>query len=65
MSAFLFYFFYGIVDWGIAIPITVGSIIGSHIGLIIVPYVKVKWIQVLFPIIFLILIVQVASDLLF
>jgi uncharacterized membrane protein YfcA len=33
MSAFLFYLFYGIVDWGIAILVKVGSIVGSHIGL--------------------------------
>ncbi|MDN4494440.1 sulfite exporter TauE/SafE family protein [Ureibacillus aquaedulcis] len=65
MSAFLFYFFYGIVDWGIAIPVTAGSIIGSHIGLKIVPYLKGKWLQVLLPIIFLLLIVQVVLDLLF
>ncbi|MFC7686367.1 sulfite exporter TauE/SafE family protein [Ureibacillus sp. GCM10028918] len=66
MSAFLFYFLYGIVDWGIAIPVTVGSIIGSHIGLKLVPYLKGKWLQVLLPIIFLLLIVQVVTtDLLF
>lgn len=65
MSAFLFYFFYGIVDWGIAIPVTVGSIVGSQIGLKIVPYLKGKWIQVILPIIFILLIVQVVADLLF
>lgn len=65
ISAFFFYFFYGIVDWGIAIPITVGSIVGSHFGLKIVPYLKGKWIQVLLPTIFLLLIVQVVADLLF
>lgn len=65
MSAFLFYFSYGIVDWGITIPVTVGSIVGSHIGLKIVPYLKGKWIQLLLPIISLLLIVQVIADLLF
>lgn len=65
MSAFMFYFFYGIVDWGIAIPITVGSIVGSHIGLKIIPFIKGKWIEVLLPIIFFLLIVQVISNLLF
>lgn len=65
ISAFLFYFSYGIVDWGIAIPVTVGSIVGSHIGLKIVPYLKGKWIQLLLPIISLLLIVQVIADLLF
>ncbi|MED0673682.1 hypothetical protein P4S95_26305 [Aneurinibacillus aneurinilyticus] len=54
-----------IVDWGIAIPITVGSVVGSHIGLKIVPYLKGKWIQLLLPIISLLLIVQVIADLLF
>ncbi|MGN7476315.1 sulfite exporter TauE/SafE family protein [Solibacillus silvestris] len=65
MSAFLFYFFYGIVDWGIAVPVTVGSIAGSHIGLKIIPYLKGKWIQMLLPVIFFLLIVQVVFDLLF
>lgn len=65
MSAFLFYFIYGIVDWGIAIPVTIGSIVGAQIGLKIVPYLKGKWIQVLLPIIFILLIVQVVADLLF
>lgn len=65
VSAFLFYFFYGIVQWEIAIPITVGSIIGSHFGLKMIPYVKTKWIQIVFPIIFLLLLVQVISELLF
>jgi uncharacterized membrane protein YfcA len=64
MSAFLFYLFYGIVDWGIAIPITVGSIIGSQVGLKIIPYVKTRWVQIIFPIIFLLLFVQVVSNLL-
>ncbi|WP_246020393.1 sulfite exporter TauE/SafE family protein [Lysinibacillus telephonicus] len=64
ISAFLFYFFYGIVDWGFAIPVTVGSIVGSHIGLKIIPYLKGKWIQFLLPTIFLLLIVQVVADLL-
>ncbi len=65
ISAFFFYFFYGIVNWGIAIPVTVGSIVGSHIGLKIVPYLKGKWVQALLPVIFLLLIVQVVSDMLF
>jgi len=65
ISAFIFYFFYGIVNWGIAIPITVGSIIGSHIGLKIVPYIKGRWVQILLPAIFLLLIIQVVSDMLF
>ena len=65
MSAFLFYFLYGIVDWGIAIPVTVGSIVGSQIGLKIVPYLKGKWIQIMLPSIFFLLIIQVVADLLF
>jgi uncharacterized protein len=54
MSAFLFYLFYGIVDWGIAIQVKVGSIVGSHIGLKFASYLKGKWIQLLLPIISLI-----------
>lgn len=64
ISAFSFYFFYGIVRWDIAIPVTVGSIVGSHFGLKIVPYLKGKWIEVLLPFIFLLLIIQVVYDLL-
>ncbi len=62
---FVFYYFLGIMNWGIAIPVTVGSIFGSFIGLKILPYMKGKWIQTLLPIIFFLLIVQVVSDLLF
>jgi len=62
ISAFLFYYFYGIVNWGAAIPVTAGSIVGSHIGLHIIPYLKAKWVQVLLPVIFLLLIVQVVAD---
>ncbi|MET4561087.1 putative membrane protein YfcA [Lysinibacillus parviboronicapiens] len=63
-GAFLFYYFTGIVNWGIAIPVSIGSIVGSFLGLKIIPYIKTKWIQVLLPIIFFLLIVQVVSDLL-
>ena len=65
ISAFLFYYFYGIVDWGVAIPVTIGSIAGSHIGLNIIPYLKGKWVQVLLPVVFFLLIVQVVADSLF
>ncbi|MGE7092008.1 sulfite exporter TauE/SafE family protein [Lysinibacillus sp. NPDC048646] len=63
-GAFLFYYFTGIVNWGIAIPVSIGSIVGSFLGLKIIPYIKTKWIQILLPIIFFLLIVQVVSDLL-
>lgn len=64
-TAFLFYLFYGIVNWGVAVPVAVGSIVGSHIGLKIIPYLKGKWVEILLPIIFFLLIIQVISDLLF
>lgn len=64
-GAFTFYYFYGIVIWKIAIPVTIGSIFGSFIGLKIIPYIKGRWIQVLLPAILFLLIVQVVSDLLF
>ena len=57
-TAFLFYLFYGIVNWGVAVPVAVGSIVGSHIGLKIIPYLKGKWVEILLPIIFSLLIVQ-------
>lgn len=62
-GAFLFYYFTGIVNWGIAIPVATGSIVGSFLGLKIIPYIKIKWVQIILPIIFFFLIVQVVSDL--
>ncbi|SCX40781.1 sulfite exporter TauE/SafE family protein [Lysinibacillus fusiformis] len=62
-GAFLFYYLTGIVNWGIAIPVSLGSIAGSFIGLKIIPYIQTKWIQIILPIIFLFLIVQVVTDL--
>lgn len=62
-GAFLFYYFTGIVNWGIAIPVSLGSIAGSFLGLKIIPYIQTKWIQIILPIIFLFLLVQVVTDL--
>ncbi|MCR8854124.1 sulfite exporter TauE/SafE family protein [Lysinibacillus fusiformis] len=62
-GAFLFYYFTGIVNWGIAIPVSLGSIAGSFLGLKIIPHIQTKWIQIILPIIFLFLIVQVETDL--
>ena len=58
-GAFLFYYFFGLMNWAIAIPITVGSIIGSYFGIKIIPYIKARWIKIILPIIFLVLIAQV------
>lgn len=62
-GAFLFYYFTGIVNWGIAIPVALGSIAGSFLGLKLIPHIQTKWIQIILPIIFLFLIVQVVTDL--
>ncbi|WP_418302817.1 sulfite exporter TauE/SafE family protein [Lysinibacillus fusiformis] len=62
-GAFLFYYLTGIVNWGIAIPVSLGSIAGSFLGLKIIPYIQTKWIHIILPIIFLFLIVQVVTDL--
>ncbi len=62
-GAFLFYYFTGIVNWGIAIPVSLGSIAGSFLGLKIIPHIQTKWIQIILPIIFLFLLVQVVTDL--
>lgn len=59
MGAFGFYYFYGIVHWDIAIPVTLGSIVGSHIGMRLTPYLKGAWLRWILPIIFLVLIGQV------
>ncbi|MEK3727077.1 hypothetical protein [Lysinibacillus sp. FSL W8-0953] len=57
------YYFTGIVNWGIAIPVSIGSIVGSFLGLKIIPYIQTRWVQIILPIIFLFLIGQVVSDL--
>ncbi|MGG2073755.1 TSUP family transporter [Lysinibacillus irui] len=62
-GAFLFYYFTGIVNWGIAIPVSMGSIVGSFLGLKIIPYIKIKWVHLILPIIFFLLIVQIVTDL--
>lgn len=62
-GAFLWYFFRGIVDWQVAIPIALGSIIGSHLGIILLPKISMKWVQFALPIIFGALILQVISNL--
>ncbi|WP_416825498.1 sulfite exporter TauE/SafE family protein [Ectobacillus polymachus] len=64
-GAFLWYFFHGIINWGVAIPITIGSIIGSHLGIKLIPKIPMKWVRVVLPIIFIALIFQVISHLLF
>lgn len=63
MSAFLFYWVYGIVQWGLAIPLTIGSIIGSYIAVRLMPYLNPKWMRIILPVIFAILIVQVVGKL--
>lgn len=59
MSAFFFYLYYGIVQWELAIPLTVGAIVGSHIAVRLMPYLNPKWMRIILPIIFAILIVQI------
>lgn len=56
-GAFWFYLSLGLIDWGIAVPIAVGSIIGSQLGLKLLPLMKMKWLQIILPIIFFILII--------
>lgn len=64
-GAFWFYLWLGLMDWGVAIPIAIGSIIGSHLGLKLLPLMKMKWLQVILPIIFALLILQIIIELLF
>lgn len=64
-GAFWFYLWLGLMDWGVAIPIAIGSIIGSHIGLKLLPLMKMRWLQVILPIIFALLILQIIMELLF
>lgn len=64
-GAFWFYLWLGLMDWGVAIPIAIGSIIGSHLGLKLLPLMKMKWLQIILPIIFALLILQIIVELLF
>lgn len=64
-GAFWWYFFQGIVDWAVAIPIAIGSIVGSHIGIKLIPKIQMKWVQIALPLIFIVLIAQVISNLSF
>ena len=64
MSAFIFYLLYGIVDWSLAIPLTLGAIIGSHIAVKLMPNLNPKWMRIILPVIFIILIVQVIIEIL-
>ncbi|MER1988036.1 MAG: sulfite exporter TauE/SafE family protein [Solibacillus sp.] len=64
-GAFWLYLWLGLMDWGVAIPIAIGSIIGSHLGLKLLPLMKMKWLQVILPIIFALLILQIIIELLF
>ena len=58
-TAFAFYYVSGVVAWHVAIPVAAGSIIGSQIGLRLIPYLKGALIQKLFPVVVLVLIMQV------
>lgn len=64
-GAFWWYFFQGIIDWAVAIPIALGSIVGSHIGIKLIPKIQMKWVQIALPLIFIVLIAQVISNLSF
>ncbi|WP_458414691.1 sulfite exporter TauE/SafE family protein [Schinkia sp. CFF1] len=64
-GAFWWYFFHGIVDWAVAIPIAIGSIVGSHLGILLIPKIQMKWVQIALPLIFIVLIAQVISNLAF
>lgn len=62
-GAFLWYLFQGMMDWAIAMPIAIGSIVGSHVGIKLIPKIQMKWIQIALPLIFIFLIAQVISNL--
>lgn len=59
-GAFILFYATGFVNWMYAIPIATGSIIGSQIGIQLLPRVPKKTVRVLLPIIFSLLILQVS-----
>lgn len=64
-GGFLWFYIQGLVRWDIAIPVTLGAIIGSHIGILLLPKLNMKWVRLILPLIFLILIAQVFIELFF
>lgn len=64
LGAFVYYWFFGVVIWSIAIPVTVGSIIGSVLALKCARFIKQQWVTVILPCIVVLLILQVGLDLL-
>jgi len=64
LGAFMYYWFFGVVIWSIAIPVTIGSILGSVLALKCARFIKQQWIAVILPCIVVLLILQVGLDLL-
>lgn len=64
MSAFFFYLLYGVFDVIIAVPITIGSIVGTQLALKIAPYLKSRWLQMVLPVLFFFLFIQMLKDVL-
>lgn len=64
ISAFFFYYIYGVFDIMIAVPITAGSIVGTQLALKIAPHIKTKWVQMVLPVLFSFLIIRMLKDVL-
>ncbi|AFM00327.1 putative permease [Desulfitobacterium dehalogenans ATCC 51507] len=58
-GAFIWFYLTGFINWGYVWPITIGSIIGSQLGLNLLPYISAKYLERLLPIILVLLIFQV------
>lgn len=62
ISAFFFYFIFGVFDIIIAVPITIGSIVGTQLALKIAPYIRTKWVQMVLPVLFLVLLIRMLEN---
>lgn len=58
-GAFIVFYHTGFIQWHYAIAMAVGSIIGSQLGLIVLPYIPLKIAKTLLTLIIILLLVQV------
>lgn len=63
LGGFGWFYAQGFLVWSIAIPVALGSIIGSHAGIVLLPKLPMKIVRWVLPVIFLALIIQVFLEL--
>ena len=62
-GAFIIFYQTGFLQWQYAIAMAIGSIIGSQIGLLVLPKIPFKIAQILLIVIIVLLIIQMGSKL--